>query len=197
MFKRPVYSALTGAIMVSAIAAAPTLRPAQAQPPQPAIAAHAQAQARVTQNGGAIAIQFGSTSDSAARAINAEQAEAQWPRIRYGDLMLPGQLALVQLSDSQDAVALASLARALAGSTVSVAFDGSMEQVVVPIPQTPDGEQWPDLQRAPLTQLPASPVSILSQGVLRGTRLAVLAITPIYAQDGQTRFAAQFPDPAK
>ncbi len=77
------------------------------------------------------------------------------------------------------------------GAADSVLFAGELEKADVPVPQTPDGESWPDLKRDPVVTVPESPVTIINEGTLRGVRVAVLAITPIYAHAGETRFATR------
>ena len=55
------------------------------------------------------------------------------------------------------------------------------------MPQTIEGESLPGLATIPAHRLPSSPVIILREGELRGARIAVVAFTPIFADDGETR----------
>ena len=150
---------------------------------------------QVQQQGSAVEVNFTATAISAQTAATRPSSEAlsdALPRIHYGDLILPGRLATVVMSGDTDVAAVTSANGMAVANADSVVYTGKVEQAQVPMPKSPDGQTWPDLRRAPITTLPSSPVSVLSRGILRGVRLAVLAITPVYSQAGQTRFATRF-----
>lgn len=72
-----------------------------------------------------------------------------------------------------------------------IAWEGPVSRVVVPIPKTPEGVERPDLTPHPEERLPSSPVVVLREGILRGEHIAVVALTPIFARDGELRLATQ------
>lgn len=106
------------------------------------------------------------------------------PRIEFGGFQLPAQTVALHLPDSGPAVP--KLQR-----LEDVPWHGTLDAAAVPIPQTAEGEQFPALVAAPAQTLPAAPVVLLREGRLRGERVAVLALSPIFARDGQPRLATR------
>jgi hypothetical protein len=104
------------------------------------------------------------------------------PRIAVGGFQLPAQTLALHLPDAGAAVP--QLHR-----LEDVPWNGTLDVAAPPIPQTAEGEQFPALAAAPPRMLPAAPVVVLREGWLRGERVLVVALSPIFARDGQPRLA--------
>lgn len=114
-----------------------------------------------------------------------EPVVGNWPEIELNGLKMPGQLVTVHIPDDErvdlDIDALTSLPWA-----------GSLATVDVPVPQTIDGDERPALASTHALSPPPSPVVVLRDGRMRGTRIVVLAVSPIFTQDGALRAATDF-----
>lgn len=104
------------------------------------------------------------------------------PLVEMGGMRLPA--ALVALRVPADAVVNPKLEQ-----VESLPWVGTLSPADVPIPQTSTGEERPALAVQPARQLPAAPVLMLREGRMRGQRIIVLALSPLFAADGQTQMA--------
>ena len=64
-------------------------------------------------------------------------------------------------------------------------WSGPVPQRAAPVPQTSDGTEYPDLAAPPPPALPPSPVTVLRRGWLRGTPVLVMAISPLFDENGR------------
>lgn len=105
-----------------------------------------------------------------------------WPGVEINGLRLPAQVVALHVPDGRDITPDLAEVR-------SVPWAGALEHVDVPIPQTVDGKERPALAAMPGQTPPAAPVVVLHDGWMRGTRIVVLAVTPVFEQDGALRAA--------
>ncbi|MFL5800167.1 MAG: hypothetical protein ACJ8CR_00190, partial [Roseiflexaceae bacterium] len=105
-----------------------------------------------------------------------------WPLVNIGGALLPAQLVALRLPDGAPAVPRIVWLE-------SVPWAGDLRTTAVAIPQTIDGERRPGLAARPTTTLPDAPVVVLRDGRLRGARIVVLALSPIFAAGGAPRVA--------
>ncbi len=105
------------------------------------------------------------------------------PTVEIGGLALPAQLIALRLSSDEPLTPRIE-------HLVSVPWTGPLTPVAAPIPQTATGELRPDLATPPDQALPDAPVLVLREGRLRGARLVVVAISPIFAQAGAAQIAS-------
>ncbi|MFN8567511.1 MAG: C25 family cysteine peptidase [Kouleothrix sp.] len=97
-----------------------------------------------------------------------------------GGVRLPAQLVALQIAGTG---AVAPRIEQLA----SEPWSGSVPAAEIAIPQLAGGDARPGLaQHLPAT-LPQSPVLLLREAWLRGTRIAVLALSPVFSQAGAAR----------
>ncbi len=120
----------------------------------------------------------------------AEAAISQMPHMAFGGYMLPMQLQTVILEDEVMA----------ANNTIEVEFE---EVASVPYPRAlqtaaveePKAIGW-DKNANPGPEqefeLPSQSVFVLREGRLRGTRVAIVAFSPIFAADGEVQLAYDF-----
>ena len=114
---------------------------------------------------------------------------AEWPLGQYGDLRLPVQY--VSLEAGRDVKITPALFE-----LESSPWSGAFETIEPIVPRDPgNGMEYPELARKTDGQLPSGPVFVSHEGLMRGRRIIVLAISPFYAtKDGPriaTRIAAQ------
>jgi hypothetical protein len=102
------------------------------------------------------------------------------PLVEIGGLQVPA--ALIALQAAGDAPLVPQITR-----LESAPWQGSLPAAKRPARQTIAGVLRPDLAAAPSPALPSSPIVLLRDGRIRGTRIAVLALTPVFAQDGAIR----------
>jgi hypothetical protein len=105
-----------------------------------------------------------------------------WPLVEIGGVRLPAQLMALRLPDG--APAAPRIVR-----LESVPWAGDLDTSAAAIPQTVDGTQRPDLSVHPAVTLPDMPVVVLRDGRLRGARIVVLALSPIFAAGSAPRAA--------
>lgn len=72
-----------------------------------------------------------------------------------------------------------------------IPWDGFVESADMPIPQTLAGVLRPDLATIAERNIPATPVVVLREGLLRGERIAVVALSPLFSRDGEMRLATR------
>src|SRR5262245_44023917 len=104
------------------------------------------------------------------------------PDIEIGGVRLPAKLVAVRLADGTPAVPRID-------QLESMPWTGMIHFVDSIVPQTIAGERRPALAARSMSALPESPVVALREGRMRGARVVVLAISPIFAAGGQPRVA--------
>src|SRR5207248_274658 len=102
------------------------------------------------------------------------------PLVEVGGLRLPATLVALRVNGDAPLVPQIALLQ-------SAPWQGSLPAIVRPLRQTIAGDRRPDLAAAPSPALPESPIVVLREGRMRGARIAVLALTPVFAQDGAMR----------
>ena len=113
---------------------------------------------------------------SALRALGA----AAQPLVEIGGLRLPATLVALQVAGDAPIVPQIALLE-------SAPWQGSLPAAERPVRQTIAGDLRPDLAAAPSPALPESPIVVLREGHMRAARIAVLALTPVFMQDGVMR----------
>lgn len=108
---------------------------------------------------------------------------ADWPLVEFGAARLPARLIALRVVGTD---ALAPQIERL----THTAWSGTLQPVAAPQPQTSEGALRPGLAAAPApVSAPAAPIVVLRDGVLRGQRIAVVAISPLFSQAGSLRAA--------
>ncbi|MBX3000327.1 MAG: hypothetical protein KF893_17520 [Caldilineaceae bacterium] len=119
------------------------------------------------------------------QARSSENAAWQsWPRVAVNGLEIPASLITLRLDRGDDfAIQIEALSfRALSARSHDFA------PVELPVRILPTGEEFPPLPRLEGTPtLPDAPVILLRQGQMRGERIGVLAVLPIYQAGGVVR----------
>ncbi|MDQ2997548.1 MAG: hypothetical protein M3R61_10890, partial [Chloroflexota bacterium] len=113
---------------------------------------------------------------AALRALGA----ATQPLLEIGGLRLPATLVALRIAG--DAPLVPQIAR-----LESAPWQGILPAVERPVRQTSDGDLRPDLAPAPSPALPESPIVVLREGRMRGARIVVLALTPLFMHQGSMR----------
>lgn len=112
--------------------------------------------------------------------------------VRIGDALVPGRtVALVVAPGAADGAverALAEAARAIEGE----AWAGAVAPAPIPAARDADGAELPEFTRPVAPALPPGPLTIAQDGRLRGMRIIVVVVTPLFERDGESRYAAQF-----
>ncbi len=107
---------------------------------------------------------------------------ADWPQVAIGGWQLPARLVTMQATDSAPLIPHID-------HLESQTWLGALAPVETTVPQTIAGDRYPDLATPASRNLPDSPITILRDSYLRGTRLVVIAISPMFARDGEIRAA--------
>lgn len=108
-----------------------------------------------------------------------------WPSADIGGLRLPARLLAVRITTSGPVTPVIDELR-------SASFAGLPRTVTQPVPRTANGSMRPALARTEGASLPVSPVTLLRSGRMRGTSIAVLAISPVFADETGGQAATQF-----
>lgn len=118
-----------------------------------------------------------------------EVSAAAWqtlPTVRYQGYELPMQLVTLRLASADQVASL------VAEQVTAQAW----EQAVVPAaplqPQVLDWEPLPTEQPVETVALPTAPVFVLRQGQIAGQPIAVVAISPLYQENGVVKLATAF-----
>lgn len=106
-----------------------------------------------------------------------------WSPVDVNGLALPASLIPLRL-DQGDAFALHF--EELTFRTAA-ARSHEFAPVELPVRTLPSGEEAPPLSRADAPTLPDAPVILLREGQMRGERIGVLAVLPLYQVDGEVR----------
>ncbi len=189
-----IHTSLSRLIACALVAALGVARPAaatnpstQADPPQPA--ALQPLTAMPIQGGVSVAWQGIKTFDEQGKATVNDGAD--WPLTQAGGLLLPVRYVTLEADRS-----LKIEPELL--EVISTPWSGTAEPVAAIVPKDPiSGDEFPELARKLSGDLPASPVYVSHESMIRGRRVVVLAISPIFqAKDGPriaTRIRAQIP----
>jgi hypothetical protein len=110
--------------------------------------------------------------------------EPDLPLVEIGGLRLPAHLVAVRVAGDDKLMPRVE-------QVETVPWVGPVRAIETPIPQNDSGEQYPALAEAPDQTLPTAPVVVLRESRLRGERIAVLAVSPIFAQEGTAVRASQ------
>ena len=114
-----------------------------------------------------------------APALRALDAATQ-PLVEIGGLRLPATLVALRVAGDAPLAPQVTLLE-------SAPWQGHLPTAERPVRQTIDSELRPDLAVASTQALPQSPIVVLREGRMRGTRIAVLALTPVFMQNGAMR----------
>ncbi len=144
----------------------PAPGPAAAAPPTPPLVTPLAGAVRLDWHGASAALQTMGT--------------ATQPLVEIGGLRLPATLVALRVAGDTPLVPQIALLE-------SVPWQGSLPAAERPVRQTIAGDLRPDLAAAPSQQLPASPIVVLRDGHMRGVRIVVLALTPVFARDRAMR----------
>ena len=189
-----IHTSLSRLIACALVAALGVARPAaatnpstQADPPQPA--ALQPLTAMPIQGGVSVAWQGIKSFDEQGKATVNDGAD--WPLTQAGGLLLPVRYVTLEADRS-----LKIEPELL--EVISTPWSGTAEPVAAIVPKDPiSGDEFPELARKLSGDLPASPVYVSHESMIRGRRVVVLAISPIFqAKDGPriaTRIRAQIP----
>ncbi len=112
----------------------------------------------------------------------AQAAAPDWPQVTIGGLRLPAYLVALHMAGPD---APAPRVERLASLPWRGALPTAAESII-PRPAS-DAAPRPALAARQLAALPDTPVVVLREARLRGQRIAVVAITPLFATDGAAR----------
>jgi hypothetical protein len=144
----------------------PVPSPAATAPPPPPL---------VTPLAGAVRLDWRG-APAALRALGT----ATLPLVDIGGLRLPATLVALRVAGDAPI-------RPQIGLLESTPWQGNLPTAERPTRQTIAGDLRPDLAVASSQALPESPIVVLREGRMRGARIAVLALTPVFTQDGAMR----------
>jgi len=112
------------------------------------------------------------------RALGAD--DSAMPLVTIGNVQLPARLVALRV------VGDAPLAPRIDRVT-SVPWYGIARAAPKLVPQTADGPPRPDLAPTPDPALPAAPLVVLRESWMRGARIVVVALSPLFAEAGKTQ----------
>ncbi|MBK9711591.1 MAG: hypothetical protein IPO81_09745 [Kouleothrix sp.] len=102
------------------------------------------------------------------------------PLVTIGGLRLPAPLLTLRIAGEGPVAPRVDLLE-------STPWRGALPAVEPIVPRGPDGAERPALAVEPDRSLPDSPVVVLRDARVRGVRIAVLALSPVFAQNGAPR----------
>jgi hypothetical protein len=179
MINQQYYTRVLFALFGLLLLAIPTPAPNAAAAPAPPL---------VTALAGAVQLDWRGNAP-ALRSLSATEQQL----VEIGGLRLPATLVALRIAGDAPIVPQITLLE-------SAPWQGRLPTAERPARQTIAGDRRPDLAAAPSQALPQSPIVVLREGRMRGARIAVLALTPVFAQDGAmravTRFQASIPGAA-
>lgn len=115
---------------------------------------------------------------------------AGWPLVEFGGVRLPARLLALEV-DRPDPLT------PQVEQLTAAPWSGALSAVAAPVPQTSDMSLRPALAGAPRAAVPSAPVVVLRDGLMRGRRVVVLAVSPLFKErDGlraATRLTATIP----
>jgi hypothetical protein len=131
----------------------------------------------VGETNGGVRVQWGGALP-ALRALDAGAPAA--PLVTIGGVQVPAQLIALRITGTAPA-------ELRIGRAAGVPWRGAVLPAQHYVPQTADGVPRPDLAVVQTPTLPATPAVVLREGWLRGTHIAVLALSSVYAAAGVPR----------
>lgn len=108
---------------------------------------------------------------------------ADWPLVTLDGVRVPAQLVAVQVAGAAPSPQVTHLK--------SHPWNDAIQPAPAIIPQTAAGELRPALARPQTAHLPPAAVSLLRTGRLRGTLIAVYAVSPLFTHAGQAQMATE------
>ncbi|MEM8530139.1 MAG: hypothetical protein AAGF95_04805, partial [Chloroflexota bacterium] len=108
--------------------------------------------------------------------------EPELPLVEIGGVQMPAQL--VSLHVHNDAPIQPTVER-----LASIPWGGTLDSVEQVVPQNDAGELRPALAEPVTRAVPTTPITILREGYMRGQRIVVLAVSPVFEQDEALRWA--------
>ena len=147
----------------------------------------------------------GQSIATAGQIASVQDIPGDWQQVEIGDRKMPAQLvSLVVTADSAGSTGAGStISEPTKSTTAAVPFShkvqtaestpwsGDIPYREMAVPQSLDGETFPDLAQKPNPALPQSPVVILREGYVRNLHVVVMAVTPLFEQNGSVRLATQ------
>jgi hypothetical protein len=107
-----------------------------------------------------------------------------WPLVEFGGVQLPARLIALRVAGAAPVTPqIERLAHA--------AWSGALTASPAPTPQTSSGALRPALARATSPAVPSAPIVVLRDGRLRGERIVVLAVSPLFQTEGALQAASQ------
>lgn len=121
-----------------------------------------------------------------AATVSAADLTATLPTMRYQGYELPMQLVTVAVQNEAE----------LANFTVeqvsaSVIAEDAIQPAAPLVPEVIDSEHEYDLTSTEVIALPTAPAFVLRAGMLDGKMVAVLALSPIYREEGEVKVASE------
>lgn len=104
------------------------------------------------------------------------------PTVEVNGVDLPAVLLTVAISHNRPLVPHVAV-------RATTPWQDTVQPVPAIVPEDSDGNPRPALQSASAATLPVSPVTVLREGRVQGERFAVLAISPLYVQQGNPVYA--------
>lgn len=185
---------LFSTVILAGIVLSTSLLPAQAEqngnPKSVETRAQVNPTLEVLQQGDGVSVSWHIQSDGSVTAASAAvMAMQNMPRHRYGGYMLPMSLQTVILpQDSLDSVSGANFTIINQSSSIYRA------PLQIAAPLEPKAIDWEEHYESPEEELflPDSNLFILREGYIRGTRVAVIAFSPITSHNGETFVTSEF-----
>jgi hypothetical protein len=111
----------------------------------------------------------------------------EWPVADIGGFHLPAHLISLRVTSSITNTDTLPIIEHLE----SIPWNGPLLAIEPPIPHTSEGEPRPGLAYISETEshMPSSPIIVLRSGWVQGQHIIVVAITPLFVQDGMVRLA--------
>ncbi|NOK64421.1 MAG: hypothetical protein GFH27_549445n13 [Chloroflexi bacterium AL-W] len=107
--------------------------------------------------------------------------EPNLPLVEIGGVQMPARL--VALSVHNDTPIQPHIER-----LASIPWGGKLASAEQIVPQSDGGELRPALAEPTTRAIPTTPVVVLREGYMRGQRIVVLAVSPVFEQDGALRW---------
>lgn len=129
----------------------------------------------ISQTESEVRIEWNSTGLSPQTAVSEQLG---WQNLRLEQHVVPGRLVTLRLeADSQAQAQIVQLK--------SRAWQGSLTSAPDIVPQTSSGQLRPELAPTAQQSLPNAPITLLREGTLRGNKLAVFLISPLFQNGDQ------------
>lgn len=137
---------------------------------------------QVTSHAGGIFLEW-RNEHPAARTTSAATPRPDLPLVEIGGARLPAHLVALAFPHD-DGEAITPEIYDLEAHPAGREGREVIETAAVVVPRTVAGEQRPALAHARMQRLPAAPVVVVREGRIRGERVAVVALSPLFEQKG-------------